>query len=143
MNWDGEGFMPHDDPNVKIMKAQSEISDLLKRETGIYAEIGKLAFQRSSGQFPELESKLRLVQIDLAEAQSHLERVQAEAERKQQEEQMFNESICPQCGRANQSGVEFCQECRARLGTFKCRNCSASLAPGTRFCGECGTKQEL
>ncbi len=137
------GFMPQDDPDVKKLKAQSEISDLRKQETEIYAEIGKQALTRGRGQFPELESNLRAVQSSMAEVQAKLEQVQAEAARKKQEEQRANEQrTCPQCGHINQEGVKFCQECGAKLGPAKCRSCGATLAPGTRFCGECGAKQE-
>lgn len=76
------GLMPQDDPEVKKMQAQSDLNDLRKQETEIYAEIGKQALSRSSGQFPELESKLRLVQVSLAQAQSRLEQVKAEEAKK-------------------------------------------------------------
>lgn len=76
------GLMPQDDPEVKKMQAQSDLNDLRKQETEIYAEIGKQALSRSSGQFPELESKLRSVQVSLAQAQSRLEQVKAEEAKK-------------------------------------------------------------
>ena len=137
------GLMPQDDPEVKKMQAQSELNDLQKRETEIYAEIGRQALSRSSGQFPELESQLRSVQASLAEAQSKLEQVQAEDARNKQEEQRAKEQrTCPQCGYLNQEGVKFCQECGAKIGASKCRSCGATLSPGARFCGECGAKQE-
>ncbi|WP_312613342.1 hypothetical protein [Oscillibacter sp.] len=33
------GFMPQDDPDVKLMSAQSDLSDLQQQETAIYADI--------------------------------------------------------------------------------------------------------
>ena len=35
------GFMPQDDPDVKLMSAQSDLSDLQQQETAIYADIGR------------------------------------------------------------------------------------------------------
>ena len=40
------GLMPQDDPNVKILNAQAELNDLQKKETDLYAEIGKAALER-------------------------------------------------------------------------------------------------
>lgn len=125
------GLMPQDDPEVKKMQAQSDLNDLRKQETGIYAEIGKQALSRSSGQYPELESKLRSVQASLVQAQSKMEQVQAEEARKRQEEQRAKEQrTCPQCGHLNQEGVKFCQECGTKIGASKCRSCGATLSPG-------------
>ncbi len=138
------GFMPQDDPNVKLMTAQTELSDLQQRETELYAEIGRQAAAQNSGQYPELESKLGLVQANLAEAQSRLKTAQAEKERKEQEEQRLEEQCtCTACGYRNPEGVKFCQECGAKLGVNTlCPLCGAKLTPGVRFCGECGAKLE-
>ena len=86
-------FMPQDDPNVKLMKAQSELNDLQNQEIGLYAEIGKQSLLRHGGQFPELESRLKLVQANLTEAQARLEAVQAEKTKKEQEEQRKTASM--------------------------------------------------
>jgi Predicted membrane protein len=137
------GFMPQDDPDVKLMSAQSDFSDLQQQETAIYADIGRQSLTQSQGRFPELESKLKLVQTNLAEAQFRLETAQAEKKQKEQKEQLTEQQcVCPKCGHYNSEGVKFCQECGAKLGGFNCRTCGAALAPGTRFCGECGAKQE-
>ena len=40
------GFMPKDDPNVKVMTAQTDLNDLLAQETELYAAIGKKAVQK-------------------------------------------------------------------------------------------------
>ncbi|HEX2946953.1 MAG TPA: zinc ribbon domain-containing protein [Clostridia bacterium] len=138
------GFMPQDDPDVKLMNAQSELNDLLNQETALYAEIGRQSLAKGSGQFPELEDRLKLVQANLAEIQARLKAAQAEKEKKDQEKQLTEEQCtCPECGYRNLEGVKFCQECGAKLGAGKCRECGAIIPPGTRFCGECGAKQEL
>ena len=136
-------FMPQDDPDVKLMKAQSDLHDLQNQETELYAEIGKQSLLRNSGQFPELESRLKLVQANLSEAQAGLEAVQREKTKTEQAQRQTEEQCtCPECGHRNLEGVKFCQECGAKLGSSNCRACGAVLSPGTRFCGECGAKQE-
>lgn len=132
------GFMPQDDPDVKLMNAQLEITELEKQETEIYAQIGRQALKQGKGLFPELESKLHLVQTNLLEAQDKLKNAQAEKDMKQAA-QLAN--TCPACGIVNAEGTKFCQECGGKLGALNCRNCGASLKPGSRFCGECGAKQ--
>ncbi len=136
------GFMPQDDPDVKIMTAQSDLSDLRKKELELYAEIGKKALA-AGGQFPELENKLKLVETNIAEAEQKLSGAQAEKDAKDSAKLAEEEALtCPSCGNINPEGVKFCQECGTKLGVLKCSKCSAILTPGTRFCGECGTKQE-
>ena len=138
------GFMPQDDPDVKLMRAQSDLSDLQKQETAIYADIGRQSLAQSQDRFPELENRLKLVQTNIAEAQARLETVQAEKKQKEQEEQLTEQQCaCPTCGYHNLEGVKFCQQCGAKLGVSNCQRCGAALAPGTRFCGECGAKQEV
>jgi len=130
-------FMPQDDPNVKIMNAQNEVSELTAKETEIYAEIGKqVAKSQGLGAFPELADKLKLVQANLADAQSTLSTAKDE---KDQSEAKAAEGKCPSCGHINPPNMKFCQECGAKLGALVCGKCGAKLEPGTRFCGECGS----
>ena len=137
------GFMPQDDPNVKIMNAQSEINELRKKETEIYAEIGRQVLAEKTGLFPDLENKLQLVKISLQEAEQKLksaqeEKLTIEAAKKAEEKTL----TCPSCGTYNAEGIKFCQECGSRLGTLRCSGCGTELSYGTRYCGECGKKQE-
>ena len=39
-------FMPQDDPNVKIMKAKTEISDLESQKGKLFEEIGKAVYEK-------------------------------------------------------------------------------------------------
>ena len=136
-------FMPQDDPDVKLMKAQSELSELKEKETALYAEIGRQALARDGGRFPELENKLKLIQANINDAQTKLETAQGEKSKKEQaEQQAAEQSTCPACGNRNPDNVKFCQECGTKLGAAQCRACGAALAPGTRFCGTCGARQE-
>lgn len=137
------GFMPQDDPDVKLMTAQSDLNDLRTQETELYAKIGRQALAQGSGQCPELESKLRLVQENMAEAQARLKSAQLEKDAKEAAQRAEDEKhICPECGSRNPDDTKFCQECGAKLGALTCQRCGTALAPGTRFCGECGAKQE-
>lgn len=137
------GFMPQDDPDVKVMTAQSEINDLKKQETELYAQIGRQALAKGEVQFPELESKLHLVQGNMSMAQEKLKNAQAEKDAMEAAKRAEDDKqTCPQCGSCNPDGTKFCQECGAKLGATKCRGCGEELAPGTRFCGECGTRVE-
>lgn len=135
------GFMPQDDPDVKVMTAQSEVSDMKKQETELYAQIGRQALAKGDAQFPELESKLRLVQENLSIAQEKLKNAQLEKDALEAAKRAEDEKLtCPQCGSRNPDGIKFCQECGAKLGAVKCKECGEELVPGTRFCGECGTR---
>jgi len=138
------GFMPQDDPDVKLMNVRTELSDLENQETAIYAQIGKLTLAKGSGQFPEFEEKLRAVQTGQKEAQIRLKAAEKEKEQKEKEEQMAEQqSTCSSCGFRNPEGVRFCQECGTKLGVVSvCRACGAKLTPGVRFCGECGAGTE-
>ena len=136
------GFMPQDDPDVKLMAAQAELNDLQKQETDLYVQIGKRALKQESGRFPELENMLQLVQTNMAQAAQKLKDAQAEKDAKEASRRAEEQAhTCPSCGNVNPDGVKFCQECGTKLGAVKCTKCGVPLAPGTRFCGEFGAKQ--
>lgn len=139
-------LMPQDDPAVKLMNVQSEVSELQNQEKDLYAEIGKSAIAKYGSEgFGDTAERLRLVQSNLAAAQAKLSATKAEQEAKAAaEKEQMAARVCPSCGFENQEGMKFCQECGTKLGikakTF-CTSCGAELAPGTRFCGECGARQ--
>ncbi len=142
------GFMPQDDPKVQLMTAQSEVSELKKQETEVYAEIGRQAVANSGiDSFGELSGKLRLVQSNLEAAQKKLDQLTAAQQKASSEKEALEAAYrCPDCDKLNPEGSKFCQECGTKLpGKTKCfcSSCGANLAPGTRFCGECGAKQEV
>lgn len=137
------GFMPQDNPDLKLLTAQSEVGELQKQELEIYVQIGKQALLRGSGQFPELENRLCLIQENLSTAQAKLQSAQSEKEASEAAARTEEERLtCSSCGNVNPDGVRSCQECGTKLGTSKCSACNAPLPPGTRFCGGCGARQE-
>ena len=153
------GLMPQDDPKTQLFKLQTEVSDLQKQETDLYAEIGKAAVeQHGLESFGETAQKLQLIQTNLAAAQQKLSEAQAaEEERKKAEEAAAaerrraelaarEERTCPDCGTENPEGTKFCQECGAKLqseaGPAVCPACGQENAPGTKFCGGCGARLE-
>lgn len=137
------GFLPQDDPEVAVMMASSEVSDLQKQEQELYAEIGRRALAEGCVQYPELRSKLALIQENLVAAQAKLRQAQANKEERENARKAEESSrLCPQCQTLNPEGVKFCQECGTKLGMRICAGCGAPLQPGARFCGECGRAQE-
>ncbi len=134
-----KGFMPKDDPAVKLMDAQGDIDGLRRQETEIYAEVGKKAMAEDAGRYSEYANRLRMVREEIERAEQALKAAQTESEAKKIEEA---KGTCPECGHKNPEGTKFCQECGCKLALrTDCVSCGAAFAPGTRFCGACGAKQ--
>ena len=139
-------FMPQDDPNVQLMKQQSEVSDLKKQETDLYTEIGRIAAEKYGLEvFGEAADRMKLIKANLAAAEAKLSQAKGEVEAKEKaEKEALAGRTCPQCGHENDDGVKFCQECGTRLGLVKsgCPVCGAANPPGVKFCQECGARLE-
>ena len=136
-------FMPQDDPNVLIMKAQGEVSDLKKQETDLYIEIGKQAVEKYGLEdFGDAAGRMKLIQANLTAAETKLKEAKGAAEEKEQAEQAaLAGRICPRCGHENPEGIKFCQECGSKLGVQNtCPSCGAANPAGVKFCQECGTR---
>lgn len=81
------GFMPQDDPNVQLMSAQTELSNLKKQEAELYAEIGKRAAEQYGlDSFGELSDRIKLVQANIAAALTKLQGLQGEKDAKEKAE---------------------------------------------------------
>ena len=145
-------IMPQDDPAVKMVNAQTELSELKAKEEKLYAQIGRLAVETYGlDTFTDYADELRLVQSNMIAAQEKvdaLEREQKAAEEAARAEEEARRAaiepyICPNCGYENSEGMKFCNECGTKLGSQKtfCTSCGTELQNGARFCGECGARQ--
>ncbi len=136
-------LMPEDDPDTKILKAQTELNDLKRQETQLYAEIGKQAFEEDNARYGETGERLRLVRGDIALAQCRLQ--DAQKEKDARSSQHTDCLCCPECGAENQYGTNFCCQCGAKLELSQkcfCTGCGAELSAGMSFCSGCGAKVE-
>jgi RNase P subunit RPR2 len=139
-------FMPQDDPDTKVFQASSELSELQKNETELYAKIGKKLYPSISNQ-PEYADLVYELSENLRKQAKAQELLKAAEQEKQQKDKTEADELeartCPNCQTVNPEGVKFCQECGAKLGQqsqFTCPKCGFKNPPQTRFCGECGAR---
>lgn len=148
------GFMPQDDPDVKIFNSQTEMKELSAKIEKVYARLGRQVYETNGGEaYPEIKAELDLLTANRKEAEARLqrakeekaakERAQAEERARLEAEQQAN--CCPNCGAYCPEGSNFCLECGSKLvkpeSTKKfCTNCGGEITQGQRFCTECGTK---
>jgi NADH pyrophosphatase NudC (nudix superfamily) len=114
------GFLPQDDPDVKIMNAQAELNELAEKEEKMFARLGRQVYTGGSIEnCPGVKVELDLL-VDSRRA----------AERRLQEAREEKEA------RERAAAAETPAPATARF----CSNCGAELTPGHRFCAACGTK---
>ena len=154
------GFMPQDDPDVKIFNAQTEVKEFSEKEEKIYARLGRQVYETDGGEnYPEIRAELDLLVANKQAAESRLQAARdekaalerAEAEERARREAEGQAHSCPNCGAYNPEGTNFCQECGTRLtqpvqqapaAKRFCPNCGTEVVAGHRFCSGCGTKME-
>lgn len=154
------GFMPQDDPDVKIFNAQTEVKEFSEKEEKIYARLGRQVYETDGGEnYPEIRAELDLFVANKQAAESRLQAARdekaalerAEAEERARREAEEQAHSCPNCGAYNPEGTNFCQECGTRLtqpvqqapaAKRFCPNCGTEVVAGHRFCSGCGTKME-
>lgn len=154
------GFMPQDDPDVKIFNAQTEMKEFSEREEKVYARLGRQVYETDGGEnYPEIRAELDLLVANKQAAESRLQAARdekaalerAEAEERARREAEEQAHSRPNCGAYNPEGTNFCQECGTRLtqpvqqapaAKRFCPNCGTEVIAGHRFCSGCGTKME-
>ena len=137
-------FMPQDDPDVKVMNAASDVSDLEKQEAELYADVGKKALSKQNS---EIEYAVELAQLasiraKILQAQETLKQAEEAKKEKIGAKRSAAIATCPNCDYVNPEGIKFCQECGTKLGQSRpiCAKCGAAAEPGIKFCGECGAR---
>ena len=141
------GFVPQDDPEVKLINAQTDLTDLKNQEAEVLVDIGRQAFAQNPDAWPHA-AKLNLIRSNIVDAENKLNALNAERDAAQKEKEAMERAqeaedakkCCPSCGHINAEGINFCQECGAKLGAVFCGTCGAQLQPGIRFCGGCGAR---
>lgn len=145
------GFMPQDDPDVKIFNAQTEIKEINEKIEKVYARLGRELYQKDGGEgFPLIKAELDMLVANQAAAREKLQMAKDEKAIKEKaaEEERARQDInnCPNCGTFNPDGTKFCCECGTRLQGPEpvsqkrfCTSCGNEIAPGQRFCTGCGT----
>ena len=139
-----KAVVPQDTPEGKLLKAQSDLSDLQKQESEILLEIGNQAYSQNPDAWPQ-DAKLKLIKQNIALSQALLDEAkQAQEQASAAKDAEDAKGRCPECSHKNPDGVKFCQECGTSLaaaGPKHCTSCGIELAAGARFCGGCGARQ--
>ena len=93
--------------NVKAAQLQSELNDLKRAETELYAEIGRICVAESGLEtFGDTGVKLMDVQEKILAKEAEITEVKGP----------IAEKVCPKCGTEVTSDMKFCGNCGVRLG---------------------------
>ena len=145
---------------LETSKLNSKINSEKNAIDGVYKKIGENYYQqyKAGAALPE-EVTAFCLEIDghntaIEEAKADIERIKSEAAATAEpapapvapapKPQVASGITCNACGKANEPGTKFCQECGTKLEFPEKRmcTCGAEIAPGARFCGVCGAKFE-
>ncbi|WP_289395914.1 hypothetical protein, partial [Parabacteroides goldsteinii] len=73
------GFMPQDDPDVKIFNAQSELKELAGKEEKVYARLGRQVYETDGGKsYPEIKTELDQLAANRQAAEERLKAAREE-----------------------------------------------------------------
>ena len=149
------GFMPQDNPDVKIFNAQTEMKEIAEKIEKVYARLGKQVYEAGGSEaYPQIKAELDMLTANRNAAAERLqaakdeksvkERTEAdERARREAEESAYR---CPNCDARYPEGSKFCQECGSKLEPCQvannqfCPGCGNEIPTGHRFCQKCGTK---
>lgn len=141
------GFMPQDDPDVRIFNAQTEIRESAEKMEKIYARLGRKVYETDGGEaYPEIKAELDAIATSRKDAEARLQAAKEEKAARERAAAEAASDCCPNCGTQAPAGGKFCQECGSKLMQDTtpqkrfCANCGNEIALGHRFCQECGTK---
>ena len=137
------GFLPQDDPNIKVFNTQNALKDISAREEAVYARLGRIVYETQGAEYPDIAAELERLK---AEKKVEEEKLRLAQEEKAAQERAAEGIHCPNCGSSNPEGTNFCQDCGMKLasavaeGKRFCSSCGAEIAAGNQFCTSCGTK---
>jgi len=143
------GFLPQDDPDVKIFNAQNKLKDLSTKEEAAFARFGRMVFEKQgANDYPNIISELERLTSEKKAAEESLRL--AKEEKNTQERAKAEEAArsCPNCGSNCPEGTNFCPECGTKLlapapaGKRFCTSCGTEITPGSAFCTSCGTRAD-
>ena len=141
------GFMPQDDPDVKIFNAQTAMKEVAEKMEKVYTRLGRQVYESGGSEaYPEVKAELDLLTLNRQETERRLQEARDEKTARERATEEEQEAIlaCPACGATNPEGTKFCQECGTKLSapTSKrfCTDCGTEIPNDSRFCGSCGAK---
>ena len=132
-------FMPQDDPNTKIFTLNSQLNELQQQELQAYASIGKKVYDSISNdpEYSEYVLEIQTIQRKMVQVQQQIKAAQEEKEAQERKEQALR---CPECGAANQEGVNSAANA-AKMGSSgsACSNCGTvnRQTPASAANGSC------
>ena len=125
----GSGLVPQNNPDGKLLTAQSEMFKLKKQEVELLLEVGRQAYEQNPSAFPQ-DEKLKIIQASMAEAQAEIDKANQEKEQAQQEQQ--EESPAGDKPRSTPTKED--------IDAAYIKAASAFDTPDTRICKKCETR---
>lgn len=97
---------------MKINQLQSEINQLEKKQTEIYAAIGRMAVEADGAEkYGDVGTSLAGLQEEAAAKKAELNELKPPAEASAE----GGDGFCPNCGTKYTAGTKFCSSCGGKL----------------------------